>query len=141
MPAFLWSASRARNILATSSGVKVLVSSYALVIVFPEWGGTPGCRWGNWGLCGDSAAYLCLCGGGNEGPLIYYAQTREKYWDFASAKAQGNWEQAFIVLYTVNQPWGTFTVNVLEDMIIKTFFFFCRTITKTKQVSRTKLLF
>ena len=29
----------------------------ALVIVFPE-GGTPGCRWGNWGLCGDFSAYL-----------------------------------------------------------------------------------
>ena len=35
-------------------------------------GGTPGCRWGNWGLCMAFAAYLCPCGGGNEGPLIYY---------------------------------------------------------------------
>ena len=34
-------------------------------------GGTPGCRCGNWGLCGDFAAYLCPRGGGNEGPLIY----------------------------------------------------------------------
>ena len=36
----------------------------------PRGGGeTPGCRWGNWGLCGDFAAYLCPRGGGNEGPL------------------------------------------------------------------------
>ena len=40
-------------------------------------------------------------------------QTTEKYGDFASPKGQGNWERAFIVLYTVNQPWWTFTVNVL----------------------------
>ena len=76
--------------------------------------GTPGCRWGNWGLCGDFAAYLCPHGGENEGPLIITPQTMEKYGDFASAKAQGNWEQAFIVLYAVNQPWGMFTVNVLN---------------------------
>ena len=103
-------------------------------------GGTPGCRWGIWGLCGDFAAYLCPRGGVDEGPLIYYAQTREKYGDFASAKAQGNWDQAFIELYTVNQPREMFTVNVLGE---KNIFFltFCQTVSKTKQVNRTKLLF
>ena len=48
-----------------------ILTNNALVIVFPEGGGTPGCRWGNWGLCGDFVAYLCPRGGGNEGPLIY----------------------------------------------------------------------
>ena len=135
--------------------------------------GTPGCRWGNWGLCGDFAAYLCPGGRGNEGPLIYYApdynleprvspalcqrlvptadKELQKLWardcpDYgeiwvlylASAKAQGNWERAFIVLYAFNQPWGTFTANVLEKNKIS---IFCRTKSKTKQVKRTKLLF
>ena len=67
-------------------------------------------------------------------------QTTGKYGDFASAKAQGNWERAFIVLYAVNQPWGTFTVNVLEKKNNKNFIF-CQTISKTKRVNRTKLLF
>ena len=52
----------------------------ALIIVFPEGGGTPGCRWGNWRLCGDFAEYLCPCGGGNEGPLIYYAPYYGEIW-------------------------------------------------------------
>ena len=52
---------------------------YALVIVFTE-GGVLGCRWGNWGLCGVFAAYLCLCGGGNEGPLIYYTPDYGEIW-------------------------------------------------------------
>ena len=43
-------------------------------------GGAPGCRWGNWGLCGDFAAYLCPCGGGNERPLIYYAPDYGEIW-------------------------------------------------------------
>ena len=59
-----------------------------------------GCRWRNWGLCGDLVAYLCPLGGGNDGPVIYYEictpQTTEKYGDFASAKVQGNWERASI---------------------------------------------
>ena len=65
----------------------------ALVIAFPEGGGgeTPGRRWGHWGLCGDLEAYLCPYGGGNEGPLLYYAQTKEKYGDLASAKVQGDY--------------------------------------------------
>ena len=102
--------------------------------------GTPGCRWGNWGLCGDFAAYLCPRGRGNEGPLIYYAPDYGEIWVLylASAKAQGNWERAFIVLYAFNQPWGTFTANVLEKNKIS---IFCRTKSKTKQVKRTKLLF
>ena len=41
----------------------------------------------------------------------------EKYGDFASDKAQGNWERAFTVLCAVNQSWGTFTVNVLGKQI------------------------
>ena len=61
-------------------------------------------------------------------------QTTEKYGDFASTKAQGNWVRVFIVIYAVNQPWGTFTVNVLGKKNWKT-------ISKTKQVNRTKLLF
>ena len=52
----------------------------ALDIVFPKGGGTPGCRWGNWGLCGDFAAYLCPRCGGNEGPLIYYAPGYREIW-------------------------------------------------------------
>ena len=31
-----------------------------------------GCRWGNWGLCGDFATHLCPCGGGNEGSFLYH---------------------------------------------------------------------
>ena len=54
----------------------------ALVIVFPEvgGGGTPGCRWGNCGLCGDLVACLCPYGGGNERPLIYYAPDHGEIW-------------------------------------------------------------
>ena len=30
----------------------------ALVFGFPEGEGTPGCMWGNWGLCGNCAANM-----------------------------------------------------------------------------------
>ena len=59
--------------------IKTVNQHYALVIVFPE-GGTPGCRWENWGLCGDFAAYLCPCGGGNKGPLIYQSPDYGEIW-------------------------------------------------------------
>ena len=46
----------------------------------PRGGGPPGCRWGNWGLCGDLEAYLCPYAGANEGPLLYYAPDHEEIW-------------------------------------------------------------
>ena len=101
------------------------MSYYALVIVFPEGGGNPGCRWGNWGLCGDFAAYLCPRVEEMKGLSFITPQTKEKYGDFASTKSQGNWERAFIVIYGVNQSWGTFTVNVLEKKN-------CQTVSQTK---------
>ena len=62
---------------------------YALVIVFPAGGGggTLGCRWGNWGLCGDFAAYLCPSGGGNEGPLFYYPPDYRDIWGLCFCKS------------------------------------------------------
>ena len=70
----------------------------ALVIIFPEGGGP----WAVGGGIGDFVGILQhICApvvGEMKGLWIITPQTTEKYGDIASAKAQGNWERAFIVL-------------------------------------------
>ena len=111
---------------------------YAIVTVFPDGGGP----WAVGGRIGDFMGILQhICApvvGEMKGLCFITPQTTETYGDFASTKAQGNWERAFLLLYRVNQPWETFTVNVLEK---KKIFIFYQTISKTNQVNRTKLLF
>ena len=61
----------------------------ALVIGFPEGGGTPGCMWGNWALCGNFATNMNFYGGGN----LWYPKSQGNWGTW-----RGDWEQVVFSL-------------------------------------------